>query len=115
MFLYLLEFAEAELLDAVENTISIIEPVADQCLPNAFGDVIIDGVPDMTEHGVLSVKWACRCTQSACLLLLNTKKLSTGANLNDCDNCLFDGERVQQRHRIVPLSSIDVGIDTLTP
>ena len=54
--LHLLEFVDVELRDTVENAICIVEPGAEQCLSNGFGDVIVDGVPNMTEGSTMKVR-----------------------------------------------------------
>ena len=54
--LYLLEFVEVELRDAVENAVCIVQPGADQSVSNGFGDVIIDGVPNMMEGLQMKVR-----------------------------------------------------------
>ena len=54
--LYLLVFVEVELRYAVENAVCIVEPGADQCVSNGFGDVIIDGVRNMTEGSKMKVR-----------------------------------------------------------
>ena len=54
--LHLLEFDDVELRDAVENAVSVIEPGADQCFSNGFGDVITDGLPNMAEGSKMKVR-----------------------------------------------------------
>ena len=54
--LHFLEYVEVELRDAIENAVCIVEPGADQCLSNGFGDVITDGVPNMTEGSKMKVR-----------------------------------------------------------
>ena len=36
----------------------IVKRGADECLPNGFGDVIIDDVPDMTVRTKMERRWA---------------------------------------------------------
>ena len=45
-----------KLRDTVENVVGVVMSGADQYLSNGFGDVIIHGVPDMTERSKMEVR-----------------------------------------------------------
>ena len=47
---------DVKLRDAVENAVCIVEPGAVQYLSNRFGDVIVEGVPNMTEDSKMKVR-----------------------------------------------------------